>query len=59
LGAWCKQRDVLFIDTLPALRASAKASDKPLYWPKDGHANAAGHAVIADAIYRRLVEDGL
>jgi lysophospholipase L1-like esterase len=51
LSAWAARRGVEFVD---ALLAMEKRGGEPLYYPKDGHCTAAGHAVIADVLYRHL-----
>jgi lysophospholipase L1-like esterase len=53
LARWGERHGVLVIDTLPALREASKT--QPLYFAKDGHANGAGHAVIARAVFDALV----
>src|SRR5690606_30202347 len=40
----------VFVDLTPSLRAAARASSKPLYYPLDGHWTAEGHAVAAEAL---------
>ena len=57
LSRWCADRGVAFVDTLPALEAAA--ADLTLYWPKDGHCNAAGYRVIAQTVLADLIERGL
>jgi len=57
LSAWAAKRDVDFTDLLPAMeRASAR---ERLYYEKDGHCTAAGHAVIAQELYRYLTDHNL
>ncbi len=55
LGAWCRARGVVCIDTAPALTAAA--TSMPLYYPLDGPPNSTGHKVIADAIHAALMGD--
>ena len=47
LRALARAEDVPFVDLLPILRARR---DDGLYFPKDGHWNPAGHAVVADVV---------
>jgi lysophospholipase L1-like esterase len=47
LRAFARSEDVPFVNLLPVLRARR---DDGLYFPKDGHWNSAGHAVVADVI---------
>jgi lysophospholipase L1-like esterase len=56
LAALAAEESVAFVDTLPALRAAAQTA--PAYWPRDGHPNARGAAVIARTLYAALVDDG-
>ena len=56
LSRWCRIHDVLFIATLPALRAASER--EAVYYPVDGHCTAAGYAVIAEQIHRALIEKG-
>ena len=54
LSAWAANRNVGFVDVLPALeRASAR---QRLYYEKDGHCTPAGQAVIARELFRYLTE---
>lgn len=54
LCVWAAKRDVDFTDLLPAMeRTSAR---ERLYYEKDGHCTAAGHAVIAQELYRYLTD---
>ncbi|HCU80680.1 MAG: hypothetical protein CL789_02975 [Chloroflexi bacterium] len=53
LSAWAKSNEVGFVDVLPAMKVESSQSD--LYYAIDGHANASGHAVIAQQIYDYLV----
>jgi lysophospholipase L1-like esterase len=56
LGAWAARSGVLFVDALPAMRASS--AHERLHWPRDRHPTAAGHRVVADAIFEALVARG-
>ena len=47
LRAFARTEDVPFVNLLPVLRARR---DDGLYFPKDGHWNPAGHAVVADVV---------
>ena len=54
LSAWATTRSATFADMLPAMeRASAL---NRLYYEKDGHCTPAGHATIADELYRYLTD---
>jgi hypothetical protein len=57
LAEWGERHGVPVIDTLPALREASEA--RPLYFAEDGHANAAGHAVIARVVFDALTARGL
>ena len=54
LSAWAKARNVGFADLLPAL--ARHSAPQRLYYEKDGHCTPAGHAVIAEALYRQLID---
>lgn len=54
LSRWSLNHDATFVDTLPALREAQK--DREIYYAKDGHCRPAGHAVIADVLFRALTE---
>ncbi len=49
---------IAFLNLLPGLRAEAEQGQM-LYFPADGHWNAAGHELAARLIYERLVDEGL
>lgn len=57
LAAWAEAAGVVFIDTLPALRAHPGTAD--LYWPIDGHPRSAAHAVFARVLDEELAARGL
>ncbi len=50
-------RDVGYLDLTPLFRERA-AAGRRLFFESDGHPNAEGHALIADAVRRRLERDG-
>jgi lysophospholipase L1-like esterase len=56
LATLAAQESVAFADVLPALRDAARAA--PAYWPRDGHPNPRGAAVIAQALYQALIDHG-
>jgi hypothetical protein len=45
------------INLLPAIERGAAGAR--LYYEKDGHCTAAGHAVIADELFHYLMDRGL
>jgi hypothetical protein len=58
LRAFARDENMVFVNLLPVLRARR---DDGLYFPKDGHWNSAGHAVVADAVVgalERAARDG-
>jgi lysophospholipase L1-like esterase len=58
LRAFARGENMVFVNLLPVLRARR---DDGLYFPKDGHWNSAGHAVVADAVagaLERAARDG-
>jgi hypothetical protein len=57
LRAWAARHDAGFINLLPAIERGA--AEARLYYEKDGHCTAAGHAVIADELFHYLVDRGL
>jgi lysophospholipase L1-like esterase len=57
LGAWAARAGVPFVDGLAAMRASPEP--ERLHWPEDRHPTAAGHQVIADAIFETLTALGV
>ncbi len=52
LARLCAEHDVPFVDV------AAAWSDPPrdAYWPRDGHLNAKGHALVAELIARAIAE---
>lgn len=54
LSSWARNRNISFVDTLPAMER-ASLSER-LYYDKDGHCTAAGHAVIAGELFKHLTE---
>ena len=57
LAAWARHHDVDFVDVLPAMERAAALSR--VYYEKDGHCTAAGHAVIAQELYAYLTSHRL
>ena len=57
LSEWCTRHSVLFVDTLPAMRQAAAAGEQ-LYYEQDGHCRPAGYRVVAQSVYRQLIEAG-
>jgi hypothetical protein len=58
LRAFARGENMVFVNLLPVLRARR---DDGLYFPRDGHWNSAGHAVVADAVagaLERAARDG-
>ena len=49
LSAWAVQQRIPFLDLTPEFRKQIQTG-KVLYWPLDGHWNAAGHSIAATAI---------
>lgn len=58
LSMFCDANQIRYLNLLPAFRAQAEEG-RMLYFPSDGHWNAAGHASAAEEIYRFLVEEKL
>ena len=56
-SAWAAKRNVGFADTLPAMERASAAQH--LYYEKDGHCTPAGHAVIAQELYRYLTDENI
>ena len=54
LEAWSRTRGAAFVDALPALERAAPGAR--LYYERDGHLTAAGHAVVAGELTRHLEE---
>jgi hypothetical protein len=57
LSAWVATRDVGFADLLPAMERTS--AQQRLYYERDGHCTPAGHAVIAQGLYRHLTDHNL
>lgn len=57
LSAWARENGAGFVDTLPAMSEAAVA--KTLFYAKDGHCTAEGHAVIAREIFAYLSAQAL
>jgi lysophospholipase L1-like esterase len=54
LGAWAARAGVPFVDVLPAMRTSPQP--ERLYWLKDHHPTAQGHALVADVLFSTLAD---
>ncbi|MEX2207632.1 MAG: SGNH/GDSL hydrolase family protein [Myxococcota bacterium] len=54
LRAICELLGVPFVDLLPALREAYARAGEPLYYPKDRHLKAPGHAIVAQALAAEL-----
>lgn len=57
LKAWAKRNRVFFVDTLPALEKASKTTK--MFWEKDGHCRPEGYKIIAEVIYKYLIENKL
>jgi lysophospholipase L1-like esterase len=57
IGAWAAKRGVHFVDVLPEMKKSR--APEQLYYPLDGHCTPAGYAVVAETLYRALIEKQL
>ena len=55
--AICAALGIRFVDLFPALRAEYARAGEPLYYAKDRHLRARGHAIVAQALAAEL--DGL
>ncbi|HET8563697.1 MAG TPA: GDSL-type esterase/lipase family protein [Candidatus Binatia bacterium] len=55
--AYCATQDILCLDLTEPLRSKARLG-KQLYFQVDGHWNAEGHRVVADAIRKYLISKG-
>jgi hypothetical protein len=55
----CAALELPVIDLLPALRAAHAAGPEALYYRKDRHLTARGHAVAAGALHAELAALGL
>lgn len=58
MAAWCENNDIAYLDLTSALKQSA-ANGELVYFTDDGHWNAQGHQVAADAISRFVKSQGL
>ena len=56
LSSFAGQEGIPFVGMFPAF---ANASGGPFYYGHDGHFNAAGHAVAAQALYSGLTSEGI
>jgi lysophospholipase L1-like esterase len=50
---WARANDITTINLCPDFKERSKTLF-PLYWDIDGHWRAAGHQIVADALYKRL-----
>lgn len=55
---YCREQDIPCVDLLPLLRETYLRTGEPLYYPIDRHVTAPGNALIADAIWEFLREEG-
>jgi len=56
LARWCAERNVPFVDTLPAMEVAS--AEQRVYW-EEGHCTPAGYRVIAETVCRALGEGRL
>ena len=59
LRAFADDAGIPVVDPLPALREAYAASGEPLYYLRDRHLKAHGHAIVARELLARLRELGL
>jgi len=57
LYEWCQSNSQKCIDVMPAMNDALLKG--PLYYKHDGHCNAEGYRVIAEALYDELTRQGL
>jgi len=57
MEAWCKDNGISYLDLTPALKKSAASGDL-VYFSDDGHWNAQGHQVVAEAVAQFLESGG-
>ena len=57
MKAWCKDNGISYLDLTPALKQSA-ARGELVYFPDDGHWNAEGHKVVAEAVSKFIEARG-
>lgn len=58
LGEALVEGGVEYLDLIPGFRSRFNESGSRLFWPGDGHWNAAGHALAAELVMRRVTELG-
>jgi hypothetical protein len=46
----CARLGIAALDLLPGFAERAAVSSEPLFWPNDGHWNAAGHRLAAELL---------
>ena len=56
LHAWADANGAGFVDATAALLEASNDSDTPLYWPRDRHPTPAAYRIIADTLYRYLLD---
>jgi hypothetical protein len=59
---FARERDIAYLDLLPALRSAAQQTGARLYVPGDPHLNTAGHRITGEtlaAFFRSLTDAGL
>jgi hypothetical protein len=58
MAAFCEEEGILCVDVTAELTAKANEGVQ-LFYPDDNHMNAAGNALLADVVWRFLVDAGL
>jgi lysophospholipase L1-like esterase len=57
LARWAERHAAHYVDTWPAVESAGGRG--ALFWPRDGHPKPEGYRVIADSIFRALIDQGL
>lgn len=58
LSTFCKENNIPFLDLMPTLKSRVKKGDD-LYYELDPHFSVKGNEVVAQLIYRKIIEDNL
>ena len=58
LSEWASENGARFIDVLPPMK-EASLNSTPLYFEKDGHCTPAGYHVVAETIYKYIIDSGI